>query len=117
MSKILTPARVVAATTILTGLAAFVTGIVGVLPHGWQNMALAGAGLLTKAVTAAKFLHGNSAWELSPAGQIQAGQAEVQPSQPAAPAVSDVSIPEAPLPPAGLSAPIPDDAPAPVAGV
>lgn len=72
ITGLFTAARLAAAVTILGGLAAFITGIAGVFPHGWQNAALAGAGLLTKAVTALKFLEGNQRFEASPAGQEQA---------------------------------------------
>ena len=67
--NIFSPHRVLAFTTVATGLAAFISGIVGVLPGTWANYALAGAGLLTKLVATVKFLDGNSKWELSPAGQ------------------------------------------------
>lgn len=65
----LTPHRLLTLSTDLTGLAATVSGLVGVMPAGWQNTALVGVGLAAKAATTLKFLGGNSHWETSPAGQ------------------------------------------------
>jgi hypothetical protein len=50
--------RVAAIVAVLGGLAALVSGIAGVLPGTWPNVALAAAGLLTKLVTVIKFLDG-----------------------------------------------------------
>ncbi len=68
LSNILPANRLIALTTALTALAAFVSGVVGVFPHAWQNTALVIAGLLTKAVTAITFMHGSQKFDALQAG-------------------------------------------------
>jgi hypothetical protein len=55
--------RVAAIATWLMAFAAFVLGVVQVLPSGWQNYALIGSGLLVKVATTIKFLDGSQKWD------------------------------------------------------
>jgi hypothetical protein len=69
--KISIPAnRVAAIATWLTAFAAFVLGIVQILPSGWQNYALIGSGLLVKVATTIKFLDGAQKWDALTIGQV-----------------------------------------------
>lgn len=72
--SVLTANRVAAIATWGAGLAAFIAGISGTLPVGWQNGALVLAGLVTKLVTALKFMDGSQKFD------------ELQTRQPPAPA-------------------------------
>jgi hypothetical protein len=51
--------RVAAIVGVLTGLAAFVSALAGVLPHSWQNTSLAIVGALTVAAHNLHFMSGS----------------------------------------------------------
>lgn len=59
----MTANRLAAMSAAVTGLAAFVAGLVQVLPGTWPNVALAGAGLLTKLGTVLSFLDGSKKFD------------------------------------------------------
>lgn len=60
----MTANRLAALSAAVTGLAAFVAGLVQVLPGGaWPNVALAGAGLLTKLGAVLSFLDGSKKFD------------------------------------------------------
>lgn len=63
LHNLLTPNRIAALATWLTGLSAFILGIAHTLPGTWANYALIAAGLLTKVVTTLKFLDGSQKWD------------------------------------------------------
>lgn len=69
----LTANRVAAIAGALIGIAAFITGNIGALPKGWENTALAIAGLLTTAAHLITYLIGAIHWQATPAGQAQYG--------------------------------------------
>jgi hypothetical protein len=82
MSKFLTPNRVAAIATWLTGLAAFIASIVGTLPQGWQNAALGAAGLLTSAVTTLHYMTGSQKFDALQA-QVDPAAIQAPPTTPA----------------------------------
>lgn len=63
LTKLLPANRLVAITTILTALAGFIAGIAGVFPDAWQNTTLVAVALLTKLVTAIKFMDGSQKFD------------------------------------------------------
>jgi hypothetical protein len=62
--------RVAAISTWLAAFAAFILGVVQILPSGWQNYALIGSGLLVKVATTIKFLDGSQKWDALTIGQM-----------------------------------------------
>lgn len=65
----MTANRIAALSGSLTGLAAFVAGVAGVLPGTWPNYALAASGLLTKLGTVVTYLRGAQKWDALTLGQ------------------------------------------------
>lgn len=58
MSAVLSANRVAVIVGVLTGLAAFIGGVAGALPHSWQNTAVAIVGVLTVAAHNLHFITG-----------------------------------------------------------
>jgi hypothetical protein len=65
----LTPNRVAVIFGILTGIAAFIAGLVKVLPTKYSDTILAIAGLITTLATLLKFIGGAQKFESTPMGQ------------------------------------------------
>ena len=79
MPKIITPARLPAASGVATGLAAAATSLAGIFTtgSGIGNAIVAAAGVLTTGASVFKFLEGQSAWEthIAPSGNASLAHA------------------------------------------
>jgi hypothetical protein len=79
VSGVLPANRVAALVGVLTGLAAFVTGLAGVLPHSWQSTALAIVGVLTVAAHNLHYLTGAQRSEALDAADREPGDQDALP--------------------------------------
>ena len=68
--KVFTANRIAAAATWITGLAGFIAGITQVLPHTWQNTAVAISGVLAQLLVTLHYLTGSQKFDALTVGPV-----------------------------------------------